>query len=1058
MLRDLSFLRERIKQNIINYTYQKRMKIKFNLAMLFMVLSITFSYAQNLVSGTVVGEDGQPIPGAAIVVQGTNNGTTSDFDGNFSISVSSDQSLEISYLGFTTQVVQYTGQDSVNVTLAQDLNELDEIVVTGYGTQRKSNLTGAISKVTNEKLDQIAVSRVDDALVGQVSGVNIAATEGEAGSAPTIRIRGTGSITGVSDPAVVVDGLLVDNDYLSNLDMNDIASFEILKDAASAAIYGSRGANGVILITTKDGEEGKIKFSYNTYTGFKEAHQSDAYYFSLAESAERERASDHPSTGGAGSISNRTLRKLQIGVDRDWQDVIFDGGVINSHAFAARGGNKKTKFSTAFNYTHDEGVLLTDDFKKYNLKLKIDTKLSDKVSMGVNMSPSYTQRRRFDGSTHDILRQTPWLPTYLDENTIQHVNRVRDGGKYAYAEVGDYAIQRMFDDWDLTNDVAVTSGQDISNTSNTNPAAKVIERDRNDYKFKLYGSTYFKFKLAKGLNFKTTILGDYQHTKQDRWQGVEAHRNGASNAQYDISNLRRVHFVMDNFFSYHWENNGHELDAILGYSAERWDTQFESASGQGYTSDLLQNIGAADPTTVTANSYDYAQRLISYVSRVNYVYKNKYLASLSYRRDGYSAFGPDSKYGDFPAASVGWIVSNEDFLTGNSVVNQLKLRFSYGVSGNPFFNVGDVLVNNFPYLSLLQSSTAVVDGSLATAFNPINVANPALQWERSIEMNPGIDFGLFNNRITGSVEYYERTSDQLLINNPVSSTTGFTNAIVNLGEVKNSGIEFELRTKNVTSDNFSWNTTFLISSNDNELVNFGEADGQIQNVDSKRAAEWINQVGSPISSFYGWVVDRDIPLENIKEPFHPIGAEAQDVFVKDLNGDGIIDDDDKTILGDPYADVVWSLANDFKYGNFDLSFMVQASLGAQVRNMGDQYLFNHFNSGQDYITSGVGAIPSDQRGFIKQKIFTNDIIQDASYIALRNVNIGYRFDRSLLDNINVSSARVYLSGQNLIYTTADDYTGFNPESINNTSPTTWGYQRAGSPIFRTISLGLNVEF
>lgn len=1022
------------------------MKIKIYLTLLAVFVASGMSFAQTQLSGTITDENGAPIPGATVIVQGTSNGTTSDFDGNFTLSVEANQNIEISYLGYITQVIPFTNQDTLPVSLVQDVDELDEIVVTGYGTQRKSNLTGSISKVTNEKLDQIAVSRVDDALVGQVSGVNIAATEGEAGSAPTIRIRGTGSITGVSDPAVVVDGLLVDNDYLSNLDMNDIASFEILKDAASAAIYGSRGANGVILITTKEGEEGKTRFSYNTYTGFKEARQSDAYYFSLEAEAAEELANE-------GTLSNRTARKLQIGVDRDWQDVIFDGGTITSHSFAVRGGNKKTKYSTAMNYVHDEGVLLTDDFKKYNLKLKVDTKLNDDFSVGVNLSPSYSSRRRFDGSTHDILRQTPWLPTYLDENTIQHINRLRDGGKYANAQVGDYAIQRMFDDWDMTNDVAVTSGQDISNTSNTNPAAKVIERDRNDYKFKLYGSVYLKYKIAKGLTFKTTLLGDFQHTKRDRWQGVQAHRNGASNAQYDISNQTRIHFVNDNIFNYSFKSNGHEVDAILGFSAEKWDTQFESASGQGYTSDLLRNIGAADPTTVTSDSYDYAQRLISYISRVNYVYQNKYLASLSYRRDGYSAFGPDSKYGDFPAASVGWIASNEDFLAGNDMISQLKVRFSYGISGNPFFNVGNVLVNNFPYLSLLQSTTAIVDGANATAFNPVNIANTGLKWERSIEMNPGIDFGLYNNRVTGSIEYYERTSDQLLINNPISTSTGFSNAIVNLGEVKNSGIELELRTKNVTQDNFTWNSTFLLSSNDNELVNFGEANGQIQNVDSKRAAEWINQVGYPISSFYGWVVDRDIPLEYIKEPYHPIGAEAQDVYVKDLNGDGLIDDDDKTILGDPYADIVWSFGNEFTFGDFDFSFMIQASQGAQVRNMGDQYLFNHFNSGQDFNTS-----TTPDQGFIKQKIFTNDIIQDASYVALRNVNIGYNVPEDLLSTLNLSSARIYFAGQNLIYETAADYTGFNPESINNTSPTTWGYQRAGSPIFRTMSIGLNVEF
>ena len=514
-----------------------------------------------------------------------------------------------------------------------------------------------------------------------------------------------------------------------------------------------------------------------------------------------------------------------------------------------------------------------------------------------------------------------------------------------------------------------------------------------------------------------------------------------------------MHFVTDNFLNFDREFNGHEISAILGFSAEKWDTQYESLNAAGYQSDLLRTISAGDPTTVQGASYDYAQRLISYVSRVNYAYNDKYLVSLSMRRDGFSSFGQDSKYGNFPAASLGWNIAKEDFLAGNEVVSNLKFRFSYGVSGNPFFRTGNVLVDSFPYLALLESSTAIVDGGSAAGFNPLNIANQQLQWESSTEINPGLDFGFFNNRITGSVEYYQRNSEKLLIDNPVSSTTGFSSALVNIGEVKNSGYEFEIRTKNVTSENFSWNTTVLLSANDNELVSFGDSDGQIQNIDAKRAAEWINSVGNPISSFYGWVVDRDIPLEFIKNPYHPIGAEAQDVYVKDLNGDGLIDDDDKTILGDPYADLVWSIANDFKIGNFDLSFMIQGSEGAMVRNMGDQYIFNHFNSAQDFDT----ATTPDQH-LIKQKIFTNDIVQDASYIALRNINIGYRIPQEFLNELNVNSARIYASGQNLFYKTAEGYTGFNPESINTTSPTTYGYQRAGSPVFSTISLGLNIEF
>jgi hypothetical protein len=337
--------------------------------------------------------------------------------------------------------------------------------------------------------------------------------------------------------------------------------------------------------------------------------------------------------------------------------------------------------------------------------------------------------------------------------------------------------------------------------------------------------------------------------------------------------------------------------------------------------------------------------------------------------------------------------------------------------------------------------------------NPLNIPNPDLSWERQIEFNPGLDFALFSNKVSGSVDYYSRTSDQLLLYNPISSTTGFSNALVNLGKVKNSGFEVEIRTKNISSDNFRWSTTLLGSKNKNELLNFADSNGQIQSVDSKRAAEWINMEGSPISSFYGWVVDTEIPLEFIKDPYHPIGASAQDVYVKDLNGDGLIDDDDKTILGSPYPDFVWSVTNDFKFGDFDFSFMFQGSHGAEVRNMGDQYIFNHFNSAQDF---DPATTPNQE--FIKAKIFTNSIVQDASYIALRNVNFGYNFSEELASKLKMSSARVYFSAQNLLYLTADGYTGFNPESINTTSATTYGYQRAGSPVFSTMSIGVNVQF
>lgn len=1030
---------------------------------LFLIVLLIFNitlFAQNgtLIKGAVVSAtDNIPIPGVNVVVLNTSRGTTTDFDGNYQIQVNKGEVLQFSYVGFISQTIIVDTQTAINISLAEDLAKLDEVVVIGYGTQKKSHLTGSISKVVNDDLDQIAVSRVDDALVGQVSGVNIQATDGEAGAAPTITIRGVGSMAGDSTPLIVVDGVIVDSDFLGSLNMNDVKSFEILKDAASSSIYGSKGSNGIIMISMKEGVEGKARINYSTFTGFKEARHSDAYTFSIAETAAAELAAN-------GVISDRTRYKQLIGIDRSWQDVIFDGGTITSHSLSLRGGNDKTKFTTSINYSDDEGVLLTDNFKKYGMRLKVDTKLSDKFKVGASFSPSYTNRRRFDGSTHDILRQTNWLPVYHDANTIQYVNRF----KYPDVQIGDYATQRHFDDYDLDAGTSVASGgTDISNTSNTNPAAKVLERERFDKKFKMFGSLYGQYEIIEGLSFRTTLSGSYQDTKRSRWQGVQSNRNGASAAQMSEISQREIYLISDNFFNYNTTIGNHDIGATVGVVFETRDSFFSSISGTGYTSDAVKQITNASLISA-ADAFEWEKNGISYVSRVNYAYDNKYLVSLSFRRDGSSIFGSDFKYGNFPAASIGWNISNEEFLQDSDVISNLKFRASYGVTGNDRLNTGSVdpdvssstsalstgniLVDYYPSLALLNATTSSIGGSVQPGFSPLNIANPELKWERLVEINPGIDFGLFNNRISGSIDWYQRTSDQLLLNNPVSVTTGFSSALVNLGEVKNEGFEFELRTKNVATENFSWNSTIIATTNKNTLVDFADSNGQIQNVDPKRAAEWINLEGQPISTYYGWVVDRDIPFEYLSNPYHPIGGEAQDVYVKDLNGDGIIDDDDKAALGDPYPELVWSFSNEFKFKNFDFSFMFQGSHGAEIRNMGDQYIFNQFNSSQDFISS----TPDQQ--FIKQKIFTDDIIQDASYIALRNVNIGYNFSKDFLSKYNISGLRIYAAGQNLMYKTADNYTGFNPESIDRQSPTTYGYQRAGSPIFRTISFGLNLDF
>lgn len=1008
------------------------------------------------ITGTVVSAtDSSPIPGVSIIIKGTSKGASSDFDGNFVLDVKQGDVLTFSFLGFKTQAVTVANNQALAISLVEDTSVLDEVVVIGYGTSKKSHLTGSISKIVNEDLDQIAVSRVDDALIGQVSGVNIQATDGEAGAAPTISIRGVGSMAGDSTPLIVVDGVIVDSDFLGSLNMNDVQSFEILKDAASSSIYGSKGANGIIMISMKPGIEGKTRINYSTYVGFKEARQSDAYTFSIAETAAAELAAN-------GVLSDRTKYKQLIGIDRSWQDVIFDGGMITSHSLSLRGGNDKTKWATSVNYSDDEGVLLTDNFTKYGMRLKLDTKLNEKFSFGASFSPSYTERRRFDGSTHDILRQTNWLPVYHDANTIQFVDR----SIYPDVQIGDYATQRHFDNYDLYGDGSTLV--DISNTSNTNPAAKILERERYDKKFKLFSSFYGQYQITDDLTFKSMASGSYQDTKRSRWQGVLSNRNGASAASMDEGSQRSIYLISDNFLNYNKSIDKHDISATLGVVFESTDEFFSSISGTGYTNDGVKQITNA-ATISNADAFEWKKNGISYVSRFNYAFDNKYLASISLRRDGSSIFGSEYKYGNFPAASIGWNISKESFLEDSDVVNNLKIRASYGVTGNDRLNTGSVdpdsssstsslstgdkLVDFYPSLALLSATTASVNGALLSGFSPLNIANPELKWERLVEINPGIDFGFYNNKISGSIDWYQRTSDQLLLNNPVSYTTGFSNALVNLGEVKNEGFEFELRTKNISTEDFSWNSTVIATTNKNTLVDFADSNGQIQNIDAKRAAEWINLEGMPISTYYGWVVDRDIPLEYLNNAYHPVGGEAQDVYVKDLNGDGLIDDEDKAPLGDPYPDLIWSFTNEFNVGNIDFSFMFQGSHGAEIRNMGDQYIFNQFNSGQDF-----NPATTPDQDFIKQKIFTDDIIQDASYIALRNLNIGYTFSEDVLSKLKISKLRVYAAGQNLIYKTADDYTGFNPESIDRTGPTTYGYQRAGSPIYSTISFGLSADF
>lgn len=1006
------------------------------ISLLIIVMAFAFQVsAQVTIKGTVTDAvSNEPLIGATIIEKGTTNGTVTDIDGNFSFKTENENpTIVVSFIGYLSQEIAYTGQTELNISMKADIAGIDEVVVVGYGTQKKSHLTGSISKVSNEGLDEIPVSRADEALIGKVSGVTIQVTDASAGASPTIRVRGIGSITADASPLVVMDGVVVSSDYLGSIDMNDVESIEVLKDAASAAIYGSRGGNGVIMITTKSGKSGETKFSFDAYRGIKFAANYDNFFPTISE------WSQYVKDNNGGALTDKMQYINKMGTETNWIDVMLNGGTIESYSLSARGGSDNTKFAVSGSYLGDEGILLTDDYKKLNMRLKIDSKINKTIKFGGSVNPSYTKKRDFPIRIHDALRNNRWTPIYVDANNFQFV----DHATYPDVQIGDYARDRYFDNYDLYGDGSDLV--DISSTSNQNPYAKVVERDYETYDFKLFSNAYMQVQLAKGLNFKVTASASYRNRQQERWVGSKAHRNGVSAMESIYNTDVYTHLTNEDLFTYDRDFGKHSISAVAGIAFEKWKTYSGDESGVGYQFDYIRTLNAA--STTTASTYINEESLNAFIGRINYAYDNKYLVSVSTRYDGSSRFGADTKYGFFPAFSIGWRLTQEDFLKDNNTISNIKLRMSYGETGNKNG------IGYYDAIGRLGATTAIINGLAVTGFNPLNIANPNLGWEKSLETDGGFDFGILDNRFTLSADFYKRTSKDLLLDQDIPAVTGFNVATVNIGEVQNTGFEVELGGRIINKKNFNWNLSLNLSHNKNKLVDFAGASGLISYVDAKRPAEYIAQEGQPISSFYGYVYEKDIPKEYLKNPYYPIGATAQDVYVKDLNGDGEIDTDDRTILGSPYPTYVWGVNSSLTFRDFDFSFTFQGSHGAKVRNLDQQYYENQFSSNMDY----VSTFPDADK--VVEKIYTNLDVQDASFVALRSVNLGYTLPARLASKVGLSKARVYVAGQNLIYLMADSYTSFNPEGItDNASPLRGGYQVGAYPVPHAVTVGVNLEF
>lgn len=1072
-----------------------------NRILLFLLIFTSIIYAQTdkvKISGTVTDEKGLPIPSASINFD--DKGITTDFDGKYTIEVRNSKTiLKFSFIGYETQIVAAGTNKILNIILKESTNALDEVVVVGYGTQKRSNVTGSVAKYQNERLDEIAVSRLDQALQGKIAGVQIVNTSSEAGAEPKINIRGNVSINASNNPLVIVDGQ-PNQDGLGSLNMSDVQSVEVLKDAASAAIYGSRGANGVIIVTTKSGKTDKVRFNLKYQTGVRNPYEvypmmTSSEYVSLLYK-ERDMKKLDPTVNQAqntipSSVNNNAMwlieQELFGGKGTDYQDEALRTGQYRSVGFSASGGIKTAKYYVSLGYNGDEGMMIHSDFDKYNFLTKLNIELSKRVKLDINLNPQYSRRERPAESFTNFMRFPSFLPAHHTAASAAFVNQ---NPLWASVKEGDNAQPRHFANLTypsmgmtgLLPDgtfMKPTVGNPFS-SANNNPVGSINDQSNIQDDYRLQGALNLTVNLLPGLDFKTMGSMFFKYTDGLNWSNTNATADGIANkGEYTKNSF--IDLLSENTLTYKKEFGDHSFDLLAGFTAETTRTKNEFIVGTNFPSDAIRNLSSAgqilapvpdDPLYYGTKGSNYKTGLLSYLGRVNYAFKGKYMLTASIRADGSSYFGGDNKWGYFPAASVGWNIRKEKFLDSADWLSKLLLRASYGVSGNnrikDFLFVDSLFGAN--YISGSGSGSSVPGLSP----NPGIQANADITWESTYQTNLGFDLSLFKNRINLSVDAYQSKTDKLLLYQPTMAFTGVKQGVVNIGSMNNKGIEIELSTTNIRTTNFKWTTSANLSHTENKIIELG-SESYIRTL-GERNEVYQAKPGDPLIQYYGfktdgvWLSQAQIDeakasglTSNLANLFLPGGLK-----LVDINGDNVIDNNDRTVIGNPYPDFIWGLTNTFTYKAFDLSFSFQGSQGGELINGDPNYnetkRFNTAYNSNRWVSAmfpGDGKTPYDTTGF--NWMLTDYVVEDASYVALRDVTIGFNMPLEYVTKFGLSGMRLYFSGQNMFYYSGSSYRGINPEA-RNTSGTVYGsslidgYQRGAFPISRTVLFGLDINF
>ncbi len=1065
------------------------------LVLIALFISTISAFSQIKVTGTVLDTKKEPLIGVNITVKGSRTGTISDFNGKFNIDVPDRQSvLVFSYIGYKTIERTIPASGQLTVILEEETQTIDEVVVVAYGTQKKSHLTGAVSSLKNEKMDEIPVSRVDQALQGKIAGVQINNVNPEAGAAPKIRVRGLGSISASSDPLIVIDGFPVP-DGLSMVSMADVQSVEVLKDASSAALYGSRAAGGVILITTKSGEINKPKYNFKMYSGFRnplklpDMLSTEEYVALLYREADMRKLD--PAVNGIATETmafNKITEPEKAGYlimkylddqPTDWlNEGLRDRGTMQNYQLSASGGDKNLKYFVSGNYVNEDGIMLNSTYDKFTFRAKLDAKLSKAATLGVNLSPTYSRQERPAVDLTDYMRFPSWLPIRHNEATAALTGKV----------AGDYAQPSDFNGINISgigynNEVWSLPGVTVWNSSNQNPVS-IRERTSiftDDYRFQ--GNIYLTLNLLPGLQFKTSNGAYLLFREYNKKEQTSANKAGNPNSLTRQLTTHRE-LLSENTLNYNKKISNHEFDALLGFTMQQTNDNYNRIVGTNFPDEQILSFNLASqilldsPSIDGTTSFYYTESLVSLLGRLNYAYLGKYMMSASFRADGSSKFYKGNKWGTFPAFSAGWRASEEKFMKNFEWLSNLKLRVSYGLTGN----------NNIPqyaYMNSINTSNYVLgsgNGTLVQGMvsNSSSLGNPDITWEQTSEANYGIDFGFLNSRLNFSIEYYNSNTIQLLLQQPAMYITGHQSYWNNIGKVNNKGIEIELNTTNIANKKFTWKTSANFSTNKNKLLNYG--DKEYEDNFGERSEVYRAIVGEPAIQYYGYKTDgvyttfeEVAAAKALKDKngnpftytkFAPI---VGGIKVVNINGDNKIDTEDRTVLGDPFPDFTWGITNTFTYKNFDLSFLIQGVQGIDIINgnvnYNEQLRYNKAYTNNRYVSPmfpGDGKTVYSNTTSGSDLMLTDYCIEDGSYGAIRDFTLGYTLPQNLLKSLKLRNLRVYFSAENLVYIMAPSYRGINPEArrtaSNYTSPLVDGYQRGAFPLNRTFTAGLDINF